>query len=229
MISGIPPVGNGSSMSPQKTQQTSSTLGKDDFLKLLTMQLKAQNPMKPIDNMEFATQLAQFSQLEQLANIRSILENQNSIFEALAENLQATSMSAVLGEYATAYSNKVSFDGEKQVTLGFKLDSSMQSGEVVIKDASGKEVRRMPLDSTMLSSGEHVASWDGTDNQGNKLPKGEYTFQVVVSNRQGSTFNAETFTYGKIQAIRFKPEGTVIVIDDVEIPLKNLISINTKV
>ncbi len=229
MVSGVQATKLGTSMLSKQAQQTTTTLGKDDFLKLLTMQLKAQNPMKPIDNMEFATQLAQFSQLEQLTNIRSLLENQNSIFETLAENLQATSMSAVLGEFATAYSNKLNFDGENQATLGFKLDSTMQKGEIIIKDASGKEVRRITLDPTMLSSGEHIVSWDGTDNQNNKLPKGEYTFQVVVSNMQGSTFNAETFTYGKIQAIRFKPEGTVIVIDNIEIPLKNLISINTKV
>lgn len=47
---------------------------KDDFLKLLVAQIKNQNPLNPADGVEFLTQLAQFSQLEQLIEIRQNLE-----------------------------------------------------------------------------------------------------------------------------------------------------------
>ncbi|MCC7176127.1 MAG: hypothetical protein IT159_13125 [Bryobacterales bacterium] len=49
-------------------------IGKDDFLKLLVAQIRNQNPLNPADGVEFLTQLAQFSQLEQLINIRTRLE-----------------------------------------------------------------------------------------------------------------------------------------------------------
>ena len=49
-------------------------VGKDDFLKLLVAQIRNQNPLNPADGVEFLTQLAQFSQLEQLINIRTDLE-----------------------------------------------------------------------------------------------------------------------------------------------------------
>ena len=49
-------------------------VGKDDFLKLLVAQIRNQNPLNPADGVEFLTQLAQFSQLEQLINIRAELE-----------------------------------------------------------------------------------------------------------------------------------------------------------
>ncbi|MFB3776031.1 MAG: flagellar hook assembly protein FlgD [Bryobacteraceae bacterium] len=51
------------------------TVGKDDFLQLLVAQIKNQNPLNPADGVEFLSQLAQFSQLEQLINIRTQLEN----------------------------------------------------------------------------------------------------------------------------------------------------------
>lgn len=204
-------------------------LGKDDFLKLLLIQLKSQNPMKPIDNMEFATQLAQFSQLEQLTNIRKLLENQTSSLDSLTQILQGVSMSNVLGEYASAYTNKVHFTGENEPTIGYTLDSNVQSGEAIIKDWTGREVRRIQLSRDMLATGEHTFSWDGRDSNGNILPVGDYYVQIIVSNFNGSTFNLSTFCTGKIEAIRFKSDGTVIVIDNIEIPLKNLIAVKTKV
>ena len=44
------------------------------FLQLLVAQIKNQDPLKPTDGTAFLTQLAQFSQLEQLMGIRTDLE-----------------------------------------------------------------------------------------------------------------------------------------------------------
>ena len=48
------------------------------FLKLLVTQLKEQNPLDPQDGTQFVTQLAQFSSLEELVNIRSLLQQNSS-------------------------------------------------------------------------------------------------------------------------------------------------------
>jgi flagellar basal-body rod modification protein FlgD len=60
---------------------TSSTLPnsaaneqKTQFLQLLVAQLKGQNPLDPMDGTQFVTQLAQFSSVEELINIRTLLE-----------------------------------------------------------------------------------------------------------------------------------------------------------
>ncbi|MGQ9819223.1 MAG: flagellar hook assembly protein FlgD [Candidatus Kapaibacteriales bacterium] len=224
-MDGLTPVQNNFDMGGIVSTTRSGSLSKDDFLKLLTIQLKTQNPMKPVDNMEFASQLAQFSQLEQLANIRKLLESQGYLFEALAETLQSSS---VLGENAEVFSNKIYFDGEKTTNFGFRLDSNIQSAELIIRDSSGNEIRRIGLEPSMLTSGTHQLEWDGKDNRGSKVPAGEYSFQVITKNANGGYSNAETFIFGKIQTIRFKPTGTVIVIDNIELPIKNVISISSK-
>lgn len=59
---------------PAKTQGKQE-VSKEAFMQLLVAQIKNQNPLNPADGVEFLTQLAQFSELEQLVNINTTLSN----------------------------------------------------------------------------------------------------------------------------------------------------------
>ncbi|HAA09629.1 MAG TPA: flagellar hook capping protein, partial [Syntrophomonas sp.] len=50
-------------------EKDGSTLGKDDFLKLMITQLRYQNPLEPMDNTQYISQMASFSALEQMQNL----------------------------------------------------------------------------------------------------------------------------------------------------------------
>lgn len=64
---------------PTAAQTTGqSQLGKDDFLKLLVIQMQQQDPLNPMDNQAMLSQMAQFSSLEQMSNLNSNLSKSNT-------------------------------------------------------------------------------------------------------------------------------------------------------
>ena len=72
-------------------RQTSQSLGKDDFLKLLITQLSNQDPTNPMEDTQFIAQMAQFSSLEQMTNM-------NQQFTKMTAMLNSTEAMSVLGK-----------------------------------------------------------------------------------------------------------------------------------
>lgn len=58
----------------QQQAAPSSELGKDDFLKLLMAQIRNQDPLNPMDDREFITQMTTFSSLEQMMNMNNSIQ-----------------------------------------------------------------------------------------------------------------------------------------------------------
>jgi flagellar basal-body rod modification protein FlgD len=98
----------------QSKEKPDGNLGKDDFLKLLVGQLKHQDPMNPLEDQEFMGQMAQFSQLEQMTNVASTLQNDRAfalIGREVAYNDDAT------GEIVRGTVEKVVIDAGKPTLM----------------------------------------------------------------------------------------------------------------
>ncbi|HOY67058.1 MAG TPA: flagellar hook capping FlgD N-terminal domain-containing protein [Candidatus Ozemobacteraceae bacterium] len=100
-------------------------LGKDDFLLLLTKQLQNQDPLSPMDNMEFVAQMSSFSTLEQITNMNTSLQNfvsnanQSYKTEAMGYlGMKVTATPASLGETLTGQVTSIRFEeGEAVFTV----------------------------------------------------------------------------------------------------------------
>lgn len=196
----------------------------DQFLQLLTYQLKSQNPLKPYDNQEFAAQLAQFSQLEQLSEIKTLMESQNQANALLGQTMSNAALPGMLGKTAKAYTSHLSL-GDDVAKIGLELEFQGQSGTVTILDSTGKEIRNINLSASNMRPGDNIIEWDGTDNEGNQLEEGTYTFFADIEDSAGTEYQVPTFADGVVEAVRFKSNGTVLILNGLEVPLGDIKSL----
>lgn len=74
------------------------TLGKDEFLQLLVMQMQYQDPLEPQDNGEYIAQLAQFSSLEQMTNLNDSMEKISDVIDTIGTNATVSQAASLIGK-----------------------------------------------------------------------------------------------------------------------------------
>lgn len=78
------------------TGSANQTLGQEDFLRLMTAQLQAQDPFKPLDNTQMVAQMAQFSSLAGISEV-------NQSLKAIADQL--STQTALLADLKPVLTN----------------------------------------------------------------------------------------------------------------------------
>lgn len=194
-----------SSATTVKNAAERNVLGKDEFLKLLTMQLRYQSPLNPMNNTEFTSQLAQLSSVEALNNMvkqmSDLLLYQNSIQNTLTLNL--------IGKNVKFSGDQISLKDKGEINYNLAANASKVT--ISISDSSGKLIRKIELGQQNAGVNNYV--WDGKDSNGNKMPDGNYTFKIEASDTAGKPVEATTISKGQVTGITFENNTTFIVID----------------
>ncbi len=209
--------------SPEKASQTASSsqanATKEQFLKLLVAQLQHQDPLNPMDAMQFTAQLAQFSLVEQALETNQQLKTLN-LYEASANNARAVNL---IGREILARGDTLSIGESGVGQLSFKLLGESAQTQVYVYDSSGRLVRT--LDLGKRASGEHSISWDGLDQLGKALPLGTYSFQVTAKDVKGKTVEVEQYLKGRAEAATFKEGVTSLLVNGVMVPLGSILEV----
>lgn len=163
---------NGSS----KASATKSAISETEnrFLKLLTTQLKNQDPLNPMDNAEVTSQLAQISTVSGIEKLNSTLQ---TILQGSIDS-QTTQAAALVGEAVMVPGNGLVLSSGAGVG-GLVLDTDADAVTVTISDSNGIVQRTLKLGD--LEAGLHNFTWDGTTDSGATAANGNYTIKVEAT------------------------------------------------
>ncbi len=178
-------------------------LGKDEFLKLLITQLRYQDPMDPSKPEEFASQLAQFSSLEGMKNIESLLQEQSSGNALTTLAMKADLGASFIGRKVMAAGNAVELSANGPASVSVDIGTGGGKAVLTITDSSGKVVATR--DCGFKSGGRQVLTTGTT-----ALPAGDYTYSVAVTATDGTDVPVQTYTSGIIDGVSFLG-GTVVL------------------
>jgi flagellar basal-body rod modification protein FlgD len=203
--------------------QDNSIMGKDDFLQLMLTQLKNQDPLNPMEGTEFAAQLAQFTSLEQLMNLNDAMETSINANYYLTQSINNTLSSTLIGKSVKLSGNEFKYSGQDDITLGYNLSAPASSCTVKIYNSAGQLVKT--VNGAPSSSGDNKLIWDFTDNDGESVPEGEYTFEVEARDGNDELIAAEQYVLGLIEGVKFTEYGTALVVNGVDYMLSDILEI----
>ncbi len=205
---------------PAQLQGPGGKLGKNEFLKLLVAQMKNQDPDKPMDGTQLATQLAQFSSVEQLLNIGTTLEGQKTSSSAMAAAISANAAMGSIGKIVTATGNDVAITSDSTSAVTVKVDGAGGSGTLEIHDASGATVGTRALG--YVPGGLQTIDV-GSAQRG--LAPGNYTYAVKVQTSGAKDVGVTTYTVGKVDGVIFTSAGPMLTAAGLSIPFSSVVQV----
>lgn len=182
-----------------KKAASATTDAQDRFLKLLTTQLKNQDPLNPMDNAQMTSQLAQISTVDGIEKLNATLQKLLSS-STDSETLQAA---ALVGHQVIVAGNGMNLTDAGAVG-GVELASNADQVVVTVKDVNGLVMNTMNLGK--LDAGVHNFVWDGKTDAGVRAVNGAYSITVAAT--QGSNnVTATALQLAGVQNINRSSQG----------------------
>ena len=188
----------------------------DNFLKLLTTQLRNQDPLEPLSPTEFTTQLVQFTGVEQQIAVNSSLK------ELIAVQRATQSMTApsFLGKVAEAPGDTAPLsDGVAE--FGYNLESAATEATLEILDELGRVMIGFAGET---GAGKHRLVWNGRDASGTLQPDGLYRLRVRANDANGPV-SSTTTAAGRVTGVNVEGDEIRLSLGGVTISAADVIEL----
>lgn len=220
----VGPVSGTSNVTPLNGAQTADSTSKDFnmFLRLMTTQMKNQDPLDPMKASEYTQQLAQYSQVEQSVQ-------QTSTLKSILNRMNMQDMSSA----ANYIGKEASFDGAissldnagGSASWTYTVARPVASISATISDASGKVVQQLSLNPNS-TSGRVV--WDGQMAAGGRAAGGPYSLTITATDASGNAVPVTVSATGIVKSVKMS-EGQVVLGlgNGSSLPISSLIAVSS--
>ena len=200
------------------SKATDPNKDRDNFLFLLTTQLKNQDPTNPTDTNQVTQQIALLSQVEQQTKSNSFLEKLVGMYT----QSQANTAVNYIGRQVEAAGNKGELKNSK-ASFVYTLPAGVDKTTVNIFDADKKLV--YSGNGTTIA-GRNTVIWDGSNStNGTQMKDGAYTFEVQAKDANNKDVETTTLTTGTVYAVETKDGVNSLSLGSFSIPLDTILSV----
>lgn len=183
-------------------QKGGANLDKNAFMLLLVTQFKYQDPLNPMDDKEFVSQMAQFSSLEQLINLNTSM---GSLTDA-SNNQQMINATSYIGKQVTVTGNSIgkTTDATTKTTSITKFryapNDAVASGTITVRDADNNVIYTETVDPKAAGT-TYDFNWNGKNGNGTVAPDGVYTVNLALLNTAGEAVIADHVVDAKVTGV----------------------------
>jgi flagellar basal-body rod modification protein FlgD len=181
------------------------TIGQEQFMSLMIAQLRNQDPTKPMDPSTFLGQLAQFGTVSGIQDMQSSL---TSLSDALRSS-QVLGGTSLVGHNVLADATEAWLGDTGEVVGTTSIPEGATAASIVITDASGQLVRRIPISS---QQGEASFLWDGMTDVGTRAAPGNYQV-AAIANVGGQAEQLQTQLVGHVGSVSIDPDNQSLTLN----------------
>ncbi|MBN2326264.1 MAG: flagellar hook assembly protein FlgD [Candidatus Omnitrophica bacterium] len=186
---------------------SSDDLGQEEFLQLLIAQLQYQDPLDPMENAEFITQLATFSSLEQEQMQTLLLEK---MLDGQSEDFTSEAL-GLIGKEVSIGASEFSLQSGQELDFTF-VARETGTEAVTIFDSRGQIVRSELI--SVSHTGENSYHFDGKNDQGQELPEGDYQIAIGATiDEEGNITQYPTYLRGYVEGVTFVDDSPILIVD----------------
>lgn len=176
-------------------------MGEDAFMKLLLAQLQNQDPMDPMDNGQFMSQLAQFEAVSGISELNTSFENFSTSFQSN----QALQASSLVGRWVLVASPQATLWPDAGMVGGVSLPASSEQVLLSVKNSAGQTIHQIDLGAQ--SSGMVNFKWDGVGSDGQRVADGTYTIEALAS-INGEYESLQTYVASPVESVTLNQGGS---------------------
>jgi flagellar basal-body rod modification protein FlgD len=202
------------------TANKSSSLNQADFLKLMTEQLQHQDPLKPMDNSQMVSQMAQLSTVQGIGDL-------NKTVTALSSSMSSDQIlrgAQLVGHKVLVPSATMPL-GSDGGANGVIAAPGAGIVNLTVSDASGNPVKQISVNAS--KAGEVNFSWDGTNSAGTRLPPGTYGVTATLTDSKGANTALSTYVQAPVESATIGSDGIYLDLTGLgTAPLANVLRVS---
>jgi flagellar basal-body rod modification protein FlgD len=188
----------------------------DEFLQMLTTQLKNQDPLSPLDPNQFTQELVQFSSVEQQIQTNTSL---NTLI-SLQQNAQVTSALGFVGHTVVVNGSMAQLNNG-QAVWNYSANSA-GTATINVSDSTGKVVYST---TQPVQPGQQSFTWNGQTANGNVLTSGTYNISITATDKNGQSVGVATQSQGTVTGVDVSHTPPALTVNGQSYPLSQILQI----